>query len=213
MPKLLIKVLILIVSVFFTDLYSASLSKEISLSKAEQTRLNRGEIIERKLEQLEQTGQAMEAIGLINAPRADVLAVIVDFESYHKFMPNVRHVETLEQQDTSAVLNYYLELPMGIEQRYRVGIYWTSPDSSSSLVEWSSVEWPGLKPLETIKETRGYWLIHDAPDHKSLVLYHVYVDPGPVPFGFSWITDFMIEKSFPQVFINTGERIESLKDQ
>lgn len=204
-----VKVLSLLLSLCLSVSYSLNSQIEIDLSSAEQLRIDRGEIIVRELETNEKPGQTLEAVGLVRASRRSTKEAIIDFENYHEFMPNVRRVERLTADDTSAVLNYYLDLPLGIEQRYRIEICWTDIDSISSRVEWNSIEWPGLKPLETIRETRGFWLIKDQGNNTSLILYHVYTDPGPIPFGFGWIVDFMMEQSLPKVLLQTKARVES----
>ena len=198
--------------ILIAHLSAAPFADEIKLNQDEQGRIDKGKIVIRNIENKNLPGATLEAIGLINTPRSEVVNVILDFTSYGDFMPNVRLVDTLSSQAESAVLNYYLELPMNIEQKYRVEIWWAEQDSLTSLVEWNSIDWPGLEPLETIKATNGYWLIKEQSETVTLVLYHAYVDPGAVPFGFGWIVDFMTEQSFPEVFLKTRERIESLND-
>ncbi|MCI5125930.1 MAG: hypothetical protein D3925_16025, partial [Candidatus Electrothrix sp. AR5] len=42
----------------------------------------------------------------------------------------------------------------------------------------------------------------------SLVLYHVYTDPGKIPFGLGWIVDFLGKDSVPEVLVQTKELAE-----
>ncbi|MCF7806921.1 MAG: hypothetical protein K9M49_01455 [Candidatus Marinimicrobia bacterium] len=183
---------------------------DTGLSKEELSRIGERAVIIREIEGGERSGVTQEAIGLIKASPEKVLEIITGFSSYPEFMPNLKRIETLEQTDTTAVLNYFLELPMSIEQKYRLKMTWEATDVSDYLVAWQSVDWPGLKPQETIKATHGFWNIMMRGDDETLVVYHAYVDPGPVPFGFGWVVDFLMKTSFPEVFTQTRARIESL---
>lgn len=202
-------VLILLSAGSLLNLYAASYQEDISLSKDERSRVESREIVIRKVKTIETSGTTQEAIGMINASPKTVLEAVIDFSNYHKFMPNVKRVEILEQKTSTAILNFYLELPMGIEQKYRVMIFWEKIGPRGYFVGWESMEWPGLDHLETIEATYGFWNIQPGEKGQTLLLYHAHVDPGPVPFGFGWIVDFMTESSFPDVFKQTRAYIES----
>lgn len=202
-------VLILLFAGSLFNLYAANVQSDISLSVDERSRIENREIVIRKVKTIETTGTTQEAIGMINASPKSVLETVIDFSKYHKFMPNVKRVEILEQKSSTAILNYYLELPMGIEQKYRVMVFWEKTGLEAYFVGWESMAWLGLDHLETIEATHGFWNIQPGENGQTLLLYHAYVDPGPVPFGFGWIVDFMTESSFPDVFKQTRAYIES----
>jgi hypothetical protein len=63
---------------------------------------------------------------------------------------------------------------------------------------------------ETIRDTSGYWRIEAQSENKSLTLYHLYTDPGPIPFGLGWIVDVLSKNSVPQVLLQTKDRTEEL---
>ncbi len=101
-------------------------------------------------------------------------------------------------------------LPLNNIKKYRLVVTVTEPDVHSFEVRWRLIEWPGLKTKETIKDTTGYWKIKQQDDSTSLVLYHVFTDPGPIPFGLGWIIGILTEKSIPDAFKGTRSRSEGI---
>ncbi len=125
-------------------------------------------------------------------------------------MPNVSRIEIVEQRENETVLNYTLTLPLGIIKKYRLKISESAPEHQFSILEWQMQEWPELKREETITDTTGYWRIEEKNENNSLVLYHVYSDPGPIPFGLGWIVDALSKNSVPEVLLQTKYRTEKL---
>lgn len=185
-------------------------ASSIFLADQEKKLIDRREIIVREIDNKIRGGRTFEAIGLINAPRSTVLQVLTDYEKYPEFMPNISKIEIVEQTDNVSVLNYTLTLPLGKIKKYRLKISVTEPENQSSIVQWQLQEWPGLKIEETIKDTTGYWLIKEKNEKHSLVLYHVYTDPGPIPFGLGWIVDVLSKNSVPEALLQTRFRTEKL---
>ncbi len=188
-----------------TTLYAA---KTISLNDHEKKLVDSGEIIVREVKAHAKNGRTFEAVGLINTPRTDLVKVLTDYEKYPEFMPNITHIKIIEQNGKESVLNYTLTLPMGKVKKYRLRLFVTEPEDKTSLIQWKLKEWPGLKKEETIKDTTGYWCIKEKTKNSSLVLYHVYTDPGPVPFGLGWIVDVLSKNSVPKAFLHTKQRTE-----
>lgn len=184
----------------------------ISLSEHEKQLVARGEMVVREIA-AGKKGRTFEAIALVKAPRRNVVRVVTDYGKYPEFMPNVSRIDIVEQSGNGAVLNYTLSLPMGKVKKYRLRISESAPNSQSSLLEWQMQNWPGLKAEETIADTTGYWRIEEKSGHDSLVLYHVYTDPGPIPFGLGWIVDVLTKKSVPDVLLQTRKRAEKLSGQ
>ena len=176
---------------FLATLSPLHAAYNIILSDQEKERVDQGEIIVRDVSPPEKAGRTLEAVGLIYAPRNVVVQVLTDYENYPEFLSNVNRVDIVEQKDNESILNYKLTLPLGKIKKYRLKIALTKPSDQTSLLAWQLQEWPGLKPEETIKDTTGYWLIKQEAKGKLLVLYHVFTDPGPVPFGLGWIVDFV----------------------
>lgn len=206
-------------NMFFTLFFIANaLSSATILNAADYIPLNdhqkkaiaNGESIIRELDTAGKKGRTFEAIGLVNASRAKVVEVLKDYKKYPEFMPNVSGIEIVEQVGNEAVLNYTLTLPLGKIKKYRLRIAGRELTDKITLLEWHLEKWPGLKTAETISDTTGYWRVEEKGENISLVLYHVYTDPGPVPFGLGWIVDVLSKKSVPDVLLQTKRRAEKL---
>lgn len=182
----------------------------ISLDEPEEKRVAQGEIVVREIATAGGEGRTFEAIGLVKASRENLLKVLKDYEKYPEFMPNVSRVEVVEQNGNVAVLNYTLALPLGKIKKYRLKISESAPENQASTLEWQILPWPELQRAETITDTTGYWRIEEKNENKSLVLYHVYTDPGPIPFGLGWIVDVLSKDSVPKALLQTKKRTEEL---
>jgi hypothetical protein len=125
-------------------------------------------------------------------------------------MPNVSRTDVVERHGNEAVIDYTLTLPLDKVKKYRLKISLSDPASGCSLIRWHLLKRPELHAEETIKDTTGYWRIEERNPHGSLVLYHVYTDPGPVPFGLGWIVDILSKNSVPQALLRTKARAEEI---
>jgi hypothetical protein len=138
---------------------------------------------------------------------SDVLDVLMDFENQSSYMPNVKKVETVESNGNSAVLNYTLGFPLGITRRYRLLMTYHE-EEGRALLRWRKLDWPELKPNETIADTKGYWLLKEFPEEGGiLALYHVYTDPHPIPVGLGWIARLLTKEGLPDVVSKTRARV------
>jgi hypothetical protein len=185
----------------------------ISLDEHEKKLIARGGIVVREIETAGKKGRTFEAVGLVKARRNNVLKVVKDYKKYPEFMPNVSRIDIVEQRGNDTVLNYILALPMGNTKKYRLSLTESAAGNQSSILEWHMMKWPELKTEETISDTTGYWRIEEKSENVSLVLYHVYTDPGPIPFGLGWIVDVLTKKSVPDVLLQTKKRAEKLSIQ
>jgi ribosome-associated toxin RatA of RatAB toxin-antitoxin module len=172
--------------------------------------VSKGEIIVREIETIGKKGRTFEVIGLIKASGKCVVKILKDYKKYPEFMPNVSNIEILEQINNDSLLNYTLSLPLGKIKKYRLRMSERTPESKITILEWQMQKWPELKSEETISDTTGYWRIEEINEKLSLVTYHVFTDPGPVPFGLGWIVDVLSKKSVPDVLLQTRFRIERL---
>ena len=186
---------------------------QIDLTQSERDLLSQGEIIVRDVSSNHDKGKTIEAVGLINANIDEVYYVLLRFEDYPDFMPNITQLEILDKSSNHAILNYTLELPLKKIKKYRLDMFYQKNENAAQLT-WEMIDWPGLKETETINNTTGYWLIKNYPEKKGhiLVLYHVYTDPGPIPLGLGWIVDILTYNSAPTIIINTRERVYSISN-
>ncbi|MFH2045979.1 MAG: SRPBCC family protein [Pseudomonadota bacterium] len=181
-----------------------------SLTEEEKKLVDQGEVIVRDVSIDGQPGKTFEAIGFINTSRETILKVLTAYEKYPEFMPNVSRVDIMEKREPDVVINYTLSLPLGKIKKYRLKMSMTEPDNQTLILKWKMQKWSGLNPAETIKDTTGYWRIEEGTEKTSLVFYHVYTDPGPIPFGLEWIVDILSEKSVPETFLQTKARAEKI---
>lgn len=180
----------------------------IPLTPKENTRVRQGEIVVREVSSENRPGMAMEAVGRVEAPREVVVGILQEHERYPEFMPNVGRVRVVEQQGNHVVLDYTLDLPLGKAKRYRIEAVLSEPGPVVTEIRWDMLPRSDLKPKETIADTTGYWRIESISEQRCLVLYHVYTDPGPVPFGFGWIVDMLRKDSVPEVLASLRQRAE-----
>lgn len=185
-------------------------SESISLTDQEKKLINQGEVIVREVKTSGKKGKIFEAVGIINAPAKIISQVLSEYKKYPEFMPNISQVKIIQQEGNESVLNYTLSLPLGKIKKYRLKITTAEQEHQDSMVKWELVDWPELKTEETIKDTTGFWLIQEQSHNRSLVLYHVYTDPGPVPFGLGWIVDVLSKNSVPEAFLQTKTRTEKI---
>jgi len=185
----------------------------ISLDEHEKKLIAHGDIVVREIGAAGKKGRTFEAIGLVKASRNNVLKVVKDYKKYPEFMPNVSRIDIVDQRGNDAVINYTLALPMGNTKKYRISLSESATGNQFSVLEWHMMKWPELKTEETIADTTGYWRIEEKSEKISLVLYHVYTDPGPIAFGLGWIVDILTKKSVPDVLLQTKKRAEKLTVQ
>lgn len=202
---------ILLVTFFFIN--AAHASQEIQLVPNEKSMVERGEIVSRELTDNSQDGKTFEAIASFQAPYQNVYRVLTDFSRYPEFMPNISSVEVLSQNSKEAMVNFILGLPLGKVKKYRLQLHF-SENESNAAISWRMIDWPEVLPKERIKDTSGYWLLEPFPGRtdSTLALYHVFTDPGKVPFGMDWIVDIISESSLPKTIQQTRERVSEISN-
>lgn len=143
-------------------------------------------------------GKSFVAATIINAPLADLCALVQNYAAYPGFMPNTQSTRVSQTGPSFSVIDVTLKLPMGKIKKYRLRMEpKSSPDAC--MVAWKLVPWPGLKQEETITDTVGAWQFLPGPAAgKTIVKYTVFTDPGPIPFGAGWIVDSLSKDSIPR---------------
>ena len=190
---------------FLLFMLFASTVNAVELSQQQQAQLRQGEVLLLEGDSGQQPGKTFTVFALMPATVKQVQTVLADFASYPQFMPNMQKVVVRESNDDGAMLEYYLALPAGMKKRYRLAMVYKS-GSQSIEIHWHKLAWPGLDAEDTIRDTNGYWKLIPF-EGQVLAEYHVYTDPGEVPFGFGWIVDYMASKSIREVVVNTRERV------
>ena len=195
----------------FFNLHSgigSDIPTEIQLTKSQEDSISRDKIVVRELDAADRPGKIYESTGLIKASVNEVYSVLTDFKSYNEFMPNNEETKILRINSQSALLNITLALPLKKVKKYRLQMDFERKKGVAFL-KWKNVDWPGLSQSQTIRETHGFWLIQNFPKKKSHVLavYHVYIDPGPIPWGLGWIVNLLSRYSIPDIIIKTRNRV------
>jgi len=203
-------VLAALITTFFSIPEILYASTSIFLSENDRKLVDQGEIVVREAGTDSRPGKTFEAIGFINASKNSILQVLTAYEKYPEFMPNVSSIDMVEKTGEGTVLNYTLTLPLGKIKKYRLVISVSENDENTGRIRWRKLEWPGLKTSETIRDTTGYWFIEEKAKNRSLVLYHVYTDPGPIPLGLGWIVDVLSKDSVPEALLQTKARAENI---
>jgi len=145
-------------------------------------------------------GKAFTAWTLVQASVPRLCAMVQDYPSYASYMPNTKSALPVGEGDGYVLVDMTLDLPLGQQKKYRLRLeQQPQPDATQCKLAWRLVP-TGLAPADTIADTSGYWLFTPIPGEsgKTLIEYHVYADPGPVPFGFGWIVEMMSKRSLPR---------------
>ncbi|MCI5126182.1 MAG: hypothetical protein D3925_17335, partial [Candidatus Electrothrix sp. AR5] len=124
---------------------SAKTASAISLNAQErQTVHQKKKVLVREQPTNGKPGKIFEAVAIMEAKREVILDIVLDYARYPDFMPNVSRVEILQQDESTAMLNYTLSLPLGTFKKYRVRMKASEPDDQTSLIQWQLEQWPGL---------------------------------------------------------------------
>jgi hypothetical protein len=183
------------------------------LNDEQKKQLSNSEVLVRQVPNPGKNGATYEALGLIPASIDRVAAILVDFEKYPEFMPNVSRVTVTQNADKTIDADNTLSLPLGKKKEYRLR-FWQERSAATYRLLWKILPRPDLAPLETIVDTTGYWQLENVPQKKDqiLALYHVYTDPGHIPWGLGWIADILTERSVPGVVTATRNRAKSQEE-
>lgn len=195
--------LLLANSAIATDIFNG-------LTSQERRDVHAGELIVKSLDTQGRPGSVFEVYKLMPVSLPILYKTLACFNDYPNFMPNVGRIDVKPKADGSHEADYYLELPMSQRKRYRVSLRGES-DGRSARLAWKLIPWPGLSADETIKDTQGYWRLQATAQGQTQVKYHVYTDPGKIPFGLGWIVDILTRVSLPDVLENTEAHAVSQK--
>ena len=175
-------------------------SAHIDLTREEREQLVNDASVLREVMDDERPGFTHEVVGLVQADVEEVFKVVTTFDEYPEFMPSVDKVEILQRTDDHAIVNYTLKLPLEIVRKYRLRTVF-SRDSSRATLSWDMIEWPGLDPDESFRDTDGFWVIEMDPQvaGQSIVLFRTYTDPGEIPQGLEWIFEILLDQNMPDM--------------
>lgn len=197
---------------FGTSVLGNNNSELVNLSKSDTKKLIGGEIVITESRETENTEQTYSLNALINAPIKVVYDVIVDYESYNDFMPNIENVEVTEISDSTSYMDYTILLPLNYKKYYRVRMLHKFTETEAN-ISWKLVKYPTyIEPVKTIRNTTGYWTLskYEDSDYTTLLEYHIYTDPGEIPFGCGWIVDFLTKQQLPNILNALRNRVSQI---
>ena len=168
-----------------------------------------GRVVVSKVGNSGKNAQEYEALGAIEGTLEEAAAVLIDYQSYPQFMPNVSEIKIASSTPDATIVDYKLLLPLGVVKKYRLK-FWSKKEEYRFQLFWKKLPWPGLKPEETVIDTYGQWILEGASQRESPILayYRVYTDPGNIPFGMGWIVDALTQNSIPDIIKGTRSRVK-----
>lgn len=132
---------------------------------------------------------------VFDAPMDKAFDVIVDYERYAEFLPEVKSVRVSNRNGSTCDVHWEVDVMKTV--RYTVRMTEARP----SKVSWSFVTG------EVMKDNQGSWVLESAGPDKTKATYNVEMALGAlVPKA---IINKLVETSLPKMLDNFKRRIES----
>jgi hypothetical protein len=148
------------------------------------------------------------AVALMDSAPERLYEILTDVEKFAEFMPYVK-ISRAERQIDGTIINHQeLSLPFPITDRqYDVRITNGIRGDGTQRV-WESA-WTHVPGSGNISETRGAWVLTEGGPGKTLLLYHVFTDPGGlIP---RWAYNLAITQSLPDLLASVARRAREPK--
>ena len=132
---------------------------------------------------------------IIDAPADRVFDVIVDYDRYAEFLPEVKEVRSADRRGNEVDVHYGIDLVKRIH--YTLHMVEERPRS----VRWSFVRG------ELMRDNKGSWTLEPTPDGKTRATYSIEVGVGPlVPRS---IVNALVDQSLPKMLEAFKKRAET----
>jgi len=132
---------------------------------------------------------------IIDAPADRVFDVIVDYDRYAEFLPEVKEVRSADRRGNEVDVHYGIDLVKRIH--YTLHMIEDRPRS----VRWSFVRG------ELMRDNKGSWTLEPTPDGKTRATYAIEVGVGPlVPRS---IVNALVDQSLPKMLEAFKKRAET----
>jgi coenzyme Q-binding protein COQ10 len=93
---------------------------------------------------------------VIEAPIADVFAIITDYERYPEFLPDMKEVRVIDRHDGVALVRFEIELVMRLSYTLRL------VEDAPTRIAWT------LEEAKMMEENVGGWtLVEDGPNTRA----------------------------------------------
>ncbi len=137
---------------------------------------------------------AQESI-IINVPKEKFFEVIVDFEKYPEFIPEMKDARVVEHNGNEYVVDFTVVMIKKVEYRLKLVAH-----------PYEKLEWEHVKGF--FKKNSGYWLLEELGPEKIKATYYVEVEMGMlIP---KKLVNELTQKSLPGMLKRFKERAESL---
>jgi hypothetical protein len=165
-------------------LAATKLGKPPKLIEKQEKAVEKGEVVIREIKG-DGEGKRYEAIAVVKAPPKAVMAFLKDFKAYVGLMPNLKKISFTWDKNLAHVRQDLKVALTSVAYVLNIAHY------GDSVIEWEFVE-------GDIKDTTGYYKFFPRADGKeTLLVYHVYTDPGmAIP---QFIMNLLTKKSMPGV--------------
>ena len=131
---------------------------------------------------------------VIDAPLDRVFEVIIDYDRYAEFLPEVKEARSSDRRGNEVDVHYGINLVKRIH--YTLHMVEDRP---------RSVRWTFVKG-EVMRDNRGSWTLEPTPDGKTRATYTIEVGVGPlVPRG---IVNALVDQSLPKMLEAFKKRSE-----
>ena len=132
---------------------------------------------------------------IIDAPADRVFDIIVDYDRYAEFLPEVKEARSADRRGNEGDVHYGIDLVKRIH--YTLHMVEERPRS----VRWSFVRG------ELMRDNKGSWTLEPTPDGKTRATYTIEVGVGPlVPRS---IVNALVDQSLPKMLEAFKKRAES----
>jgi len=106
----------------------------------------------------------------IDAPVAEVLAVLLDFPSYPRWARSIKEAKVIDTDDEGRALNVEFQVAPGPLPQMRYVLHYTYPADG---LAWDYVE-------GDLKDIRGSYVLAES-NGGTEVTYNLPIDPGKIP--------------------------------
>ena len=132
---------------------------------------------------------------VIAAPIERVFDVIVDYERYPEFLPDMRVSEVISRHDGVSVVRFELELVMKLSYTLRL------VEDRPHRVTWS------LENAKMMVENEGGWTLTQRPDGQTQARYGIEIKlRGLIPKS---VTTRLVGETLPETLQRFKERVEA----
>jgi ribosome-associated toxin RatA of RatAB toxin-antitoxin module len=173
-----------------------------ALAKAEQAKLERGEVVVRGEMYTKPDGKRAgrgKAYCVVNAPPETLFATLSEYEKVPEYLPRLKRVTVLEKSGEAWRVRQELKILFKTVS-YGLNLKFSA---AQKRMDWVLDK----KQDNDIRDTAGSWEFLPHGAGKTLIVYTITVDTGTMIPGF--LEDYLTKKDLPEVLAAMKRRVES----